>query len=108
MGLLPHVLHHVGPLAGAALLAGTTGTVMFGLAAFVLTIPLLLRVRRHCGSWRIPVLLLGSFISLWSASTFVVGPWINDQFADRSSAPSRTDRPAEDTEHDQHHDEGDA
>ena len=23
IGLLPHVLHHVGPLAGAALLAGT-------------------------------------------------------------------------------------
>lgn len=30
IGLLPHVLHHVGPLAGAALLAGTGGTRRFG------------------------------------------------------------------------------
>ena len=29
IGLVPHVLHHVGPLAGAALLAGVTGRVLF-------------------------------------------------------------------------------
>ena len=29
-GIAPHVLHHVGPLAGSALLAGAGGTVLFG------------------------------------------------------------------------------
>lgn len=29
IGVLPHVLHHVGPLAGAALLAGAGGKVLF-------------------------------------------------------------------------------
>src|SRR5918995_1043511 len=29
VGLLPHVLHHVGPLAGAALLAGASGRALF-------------------------------------------------------------------------------
>ena len=27
-GVLPHVLHHVGPLAGAAVVAGATGKVV--------------------------------------------------------------------------------
>jgi len=30
IGLLPHVLHHVGPLAGAAVLAGAGGIALFG------------------------------------------------------------------------------
>jgi hypothetical protein len=29
LGAAPHVLHHAGPLAGAALLAGATGRVLF-------------------------------------------------------------------------------
>jgi len=44
IGLLPHVLHHVGPLAGAALLAGTEGTILFATIGFVAAVPFLLRV----------------------------------------------------------------
>lgn len=29
-GIAPHVLHHAGPIAGAALLAGAGGTLLFG------------------------------------------------------------------------------
>ena len=36
IGLLPHVLHHVGPPAGAALLAGAGGTALFSLSSFVI------------------------------------------------------------------------
>lgn len=102
MGVLPHVLHHVGPLAGAAFIAGTTGTVLFGLLAFVFTVPLLLRVRRRCHSWRIPALLLAGFIAVWSLSTWVVGPWVNDQLTDDPPAAQQDD-PTDEAEHEQHH-----
>ena len=36
VGAAPHVLHHVGPLAGAALLAGTGGKLLFAAAGLVL------------------------------------------------------------------------
>jgi poly(3-hydroxybutyrate) depolymerase len=41
-GLAPHVLHHVGPSAGAALVSGALGTSLFAAAGFVATIPMLL------------------------------------------------------------------
>ena len=34
----PHVLHHIGLLAGAGLIAGAGGTVAFGLLGFILSI----------------------------------------------------------------------
>ena len=104
MGALPHVLHHVGPLAGAAIVAGTTGTIVFGLAAFVLTVPLLVRVRRHCGSWRQPAMLFVIFVAVWSMSTWVVGPWIQEQLAD--DPPAQQDGPSDpvsEEEHEEHH-----
>lgn len=98
MGILPHVLHHVGPLAGAALIAGTTGRLLFGALTFVLTMPLLVRVHRKCGSWRIPGVLLGIFIAVWTLSTFVAGPWVEDQLRDPPAASTKLD-------HEEHHDE---
>src|SRR5215217_683503 len=41
LGAAPHVLHHAGPLAGAALLAGVSGRVLFGALGLLLAIPLL-------------------------------------------------------------------
>lgn len=76
VGLLPHVLHHVGPLAGAALLAGATGRALFALVGFVAAIPFLLRLRRRFGSWRAPALALAVFAAMFSLSSFVVGPAI--------------------------------
>ena len=46
-GLAPHVLHHVGPLAGAAFLAGAGGQLLFAVIALVVSIPFLLRIYRH-------------------------------------------------------------
>jgi hypothetical protein len=54
LGAAPHVLHHVGPLAGAALLAGATGKLLFGALGFLLAVPMLRRLRRRTGSWRVP------------------------------------------------------
>lgn len=61
LGLLPHVLHHAGPLAGAALLGGIGGSLLFGALGLVLSAPFLLRVHRHCGNWRVPAVLLTTF-----------------------------------------------
>lgn len=76
LGLAPHVLHHAGPFAGAALLAGTGGALVFGVIGLVAAVPFLLRVHRRCGSWRVPGALLTLFAVMFSISTFVIGPMI--------------------------------
>jgi hypothetical protein len=50
LGAAPHVLDHAGPLAGAALLAGATGKVLFGAIGLVAAVPMLRRLHRHTGS----------------------------------------------------------
>ena len=74
IGLLPHVLHHVGPLAGAALLAGAGGTALFAAVGFVAAIPFLLRLRRRFATWRAPAIALAVFALMFSVSSFVIGP----------------------------------
>ena len=99
VGLLPHVLHHVGPLAGAALLAGAVGTALFFAIGIIASIPFLLRLYRRFGTWRAPAIALAIFAGLFSISSFVIGPAI-----------SGTDDPAQPrpgieqpTGHEQHH-----
>jgi hypothetical protein len=77
MGLAPHVLHHAGPLAGAALVGGVTGSLLFGAIGFVLAVPFLLRLRRRCGGWRVPGAVLAVMVVVFTISTFVVGPAIS-------------------------------
>ncbi len=100
-GIAPHVLHHVGPLAGTALLAGTGGTILFGIAGFALSIPLLLRLRRRFGSWLAPGVASVIFLVVYLFSSLVVGPAITgSSAADAAPAPSSTPLPSE---HDEHH-----
>lgn len=56
MGLVPHVLHHIGLLAGTALVAGSGGTALFGALGLLASIPMLARLYRRYGSWIAPVL----------------------------------------------------
>ena len=74
MGVAPHVLHHVGPLAGAALLAGATGKLLFGALGFALVIPMLRRLHRRHGSWAVPGGVLALMAVVFTFSAFVVGP----------------------------------
>lgn len=77
IGLLPHVLHHVGPLAGAALLAGAAGTALFAAIGLVAMIPFLLRLHGRFATWRAPAIALVVFAAMFSLSSFVIGPAIS-------------------------------
>ena len=100
-GIAPHVLHHVGPLAGTALLAGTGGTILFGVAGFALSIPMLLRLRLRFGTWLAPAVASTIFLVVYLFSSLVVGPAITGvSAADASPAPSSTALPSD---HDEHH-----
>lgn len=96
IGLLPHVLHHVGPLAGAALLAGATGRVLFAAIGFVAAIPMLRRLHHRFQTWRAPAIALAIFAVMFSLSSFVIGPAI--------SGGGTPERPGiQQGGHDQHH-----
>ena len=95
-GLLPHVLHHVGPLAGAALFAGVGGSLLFFAIGLVAAIPFLRRLHRRFGSWRAPALAVGVFAVVFSFSTFVIGPKISGtgEGGGTSSATSQSQQAA--------------
>ena len=111
LGAAPHVLHHVGPLAGAAVLAGATGKLLFGAIGFVLAIPMLRRLRRRHGSRLVPGGVLALMAVVYTFSAFVIGPAIAG--GDDSSAPTgngpvqtapNTAPPGvSPSEHDEHH-----
>jgi hypothetical protein len=86
-GAAPHVLHHVGPLAGTALVAGAGGRALFGAVGFVATVPMLRRLRRRTGSWRVPGLALAAFAAIYTVSTLVVGPAIGTATAPDAVTP---------------------
>ena len=100
LGALPHVLHHVGPLAGAALFAGATGSLLFGALGFVAAIPFLRKLRKRTGSWRVPAAVLAGMVIAFTASTLIVGQAVRGD-GDESAERSRT--PAESDAHDAHH-----
>jgi hypothetical protein len=77
VGLAPHVLHHIGLLAGTALVAGAGGTALFGLLGLVASVPFLLRLRRRFGTWWAPAIGLAVFAVMFAVSAFLVGPAIN-------------------------------
>ncbi len=88
-GIAPHVLHHIGPIAGAALLTGAGGTALFAVIGFVLTIPMLLRLHRRFGSWLAPGIALAIFAVMFTVSTLWIGPAIRgDNGSDNSGQPA--------------------
>jgi hypothetical protein len=98
IGILPHVLHHVGPLAGAALLAGAGGKVLFAAIGFVAAIPFLLRLYRRFRTWVAPATALAIFAAMFSLSSFVIGPLISG--SDSGAKPTRgIEQPASHAEH---------
>ena len=77
MGILPHVLHHIGLLAGTALIAGAGGTVLFGLIGLAASVPFLIKLYRRFGTWLAPAVALLVFSLMFAVSAFVIGPAIS-------------------------------
>ena len=84
-GVAPHVLHHVGPLAGAALLAGFGGKAIFFVLGLVLSLPMLRRLYRRFGTVVAPVVAIVAFAALFTFSSVVVAPRLTG--TDPSPAP---------------------
>lgn len=100
MGLLPHLLHHVGLLGGAVLVTGATGNVLFAVVGIVFSLPLLRRLYRRFGTWKAPAVALGAFALMFSLSAFVIGPAISGDDPAPEPVPVQTPTP---DEHDDHH-----
>lgn len=103
LGAAPHLLHHVGPLAGAALLAGAAGKLLFGAVGFVLAIPMLRRIRRHAGSWRMPSMALVLMVAIFTFSTVVIGPALTGGDDPPAGKTQREPGASGSPEHDVHH-----
>jgi len=77
LGIAPHVLHHIGLLAGAALITGASGNAVFYVIGLALSIPMLLRLYRHFQTAWAPAIAVAVFTGLFSLSAFVIGPAIS-------------------------------
>jgi hypothetical protein len=119
-GIAPHVLHHVGPLAG------TGGTLLFAGIALVVSIPFLLRMYRRFHSWIAPASTLAVMTAMFLLSTFgfvnlnqdharhtgpesschshtfVLGPIIRGDTDTPAPQPDQIDQPVPPTGHNEH------
>jgi hypothetical protein len=68
----PYVLQHAGLLAGAAIVTGTGGTILFGLVGLAASIPLSLRLKRRLRSWRDPATALIIFAAVFALSSLII------------------------------------
>ena len=89
LGLAPHVLHHVGIVAGTALLAGVWGNLALYVAGLLLSIPMLKRLRRRFGSIAAPTTGVAVFTVMFLLSAFVIGPAINPTTQEAPITPAQ-------------------
>lgn len=109
LGIIPHVLHHIGILAGAALLAGATGNAILYVVGMLFSVPMLRRLHRRFHTYWAPVIAVAVFTGLFSLSAFVIGPAISgagDEAQPEPSAPSAPSAPGPGAiDHSTHHGE---
>ena len=100
VGVAPHVLHHIGPFAGAALLAAAGGKLLFGVLGFLLSIPFLLRLYRRFHTLGAPVVATAAFATIFVVSTLLVSPLLTDSGGAPDKAPG-VEQPAGHASHHQ-------
>ena len=101
LGLLPHLMHHVGLIGGAALVTGLGGSLLLGLVGLLFTIPLLRRLYRRFGSWKAPATAMMVFAGLFAISAFVIGPAISSK--PPGGLPHQAPSPTSNASHAEHH-----
>lgn len=103
LGLVPHVMHHVGLITGAALVSGASGNAAFLAIGLAFSIPLLRRLYRKFRSWRAPAIAIAVFTAMFALSAFVIGPAISGSLSPEKApvAPTKTST----ADHTEHHSE---
>jgi len=77
LGVVPHLLHHVGLLAGAALVTGASGNLVFYVLGLGLSIPMLRRLYHRFRTPWAPAIAIVLFTALFALSTLVIGPAVS-------------------------------
>jgi hypothetical protein len=103
-GIAPHVLHHVGPLAGAALLAGFGGKAIFFALGLLLSLPMLRRLYRRFGTLVAPLLAVAAFAALFAFSSLVIAPRLTG--SQKSPPAPGIEQPSTPSGHAGHHSGG--
>ena len=101
MGLLPHLLHHVGLIAGTALVTGAGGNAIFFVVGLLFSLPMLRRLYRRFHTWAAPAIAVALYVALFALSAFVIGPAITGS-PDTPPAPA-TPSQTTPADHNQHH-----
>lgn len=99
LGLAPHVLHHVGILAGTALLAGVWGNLALYAVGLLLSIPMLRRLQRRFGSIAAPLTGVALFTIMFLFSALVLGPAINPTPATQVAPAQSSEAPVDHSAH---------
>ena len=89
-GVAPHVLHHAGPLAGAAVLAGTGGQILFFVIGLGIATPFLIRLYRRFGTWAAPAVAVAVFVITYTVSSLYLGPLFTNVTASLVDTPPVT------------------
>jgi len=100
-GVAPHVLHHAGPLAGAALLAGFGGKAIFFALGLLLSVPMLRRLYRRFGTLVAPMLAVAAFAAVFTFSSLVVAPRLTG--SEKAPPAPGIEQPAAPSGHAGHH-----
>jgi hypothetical protein len=105
LGIAPHVLHHIGLLAGAALITGAWGNALFYAIGLAFSIPMLRRLHRRFRTPWAAAIAIVVFTGLFSLSAFVVGPAISGPDDTAPSSPTNPwpRRPSPSEDHTDHH-----
>lgn len=94
LGIAPHVLHHIGLLAGAALVTGVSGNLLFYVLGLLLSVPMLRRLYRRFQSLWAPAIAVAAFTGLFSISAFLIGPAISSSDDNDVPPPSSPTSPS--------------
>jgi hypothetical protein len=104
MGLLPHVLHHVGLIAGTAFLAGAGGNALLFALGLLLSVPMLRRIHRRFRTWVAPAIAVAVFTGMFALSALVIGPALTGGDDDRpEEVPFPGPTPVPSSQHTEHH-----
>ena len=95
LAIVPHVMHHIGLIAGAAFLTGAGGNALFYVIGLVFSIPMLRRLYRRFATWRAPAIAVAVFTAVFSLSAFVIGPAISGETNPADAPSTPTDTPSQ-------------